>query len=241
MSKLLRHISIFLIALCLIITGGCAAADAEEPIGSFVEESSIIVEESIIETVTEEETTESILEESTEIETEFVEEEEEEIVIPEATVSPELSDEDISQMLEEPEGPIYTEEEPTENAAYPNTRGLNLTEDEMYELVRIIYLENGIGYPTCTYLSVKYTADVLLNRLQQWGYADAYDVIWAPGQYSTANNYSNIGAYEEGWEISWLALYDSLQNPDYTPVFQAQFPQGTIYYQDPVTGEYFGY
>jgi len=233
MSKLLKHISIFLIIFCLIAVGGCTAADTKEPIGSFVEESSFVIEESTLEEES------SLSESTTEIESESIVEEES-LEIDEATVSPNLSDEDISQMLEEVEGPIYTDEVPPEEPVMTNARWLNLTDDEMYELARIIYLENGIGYPNCTYLSVKYTADVLLNRLQQWGYNDVYEVIWAPGQYSTADNYTNIGEYEEGWDISWTALYDALDNPDYTPVFQAQFPQGTPYYTDPMTGEHFG-
>ena len=238
MGKLLRNISAFLIVLCLLCTYGCGQAYSEEPVGSFYSETTSTIEESI------EEETSSIVEESTEEETVIESEsvvEETEPVVEEETISPELSEEDISQMLEEPEGPIYTDEEVPSERSYTNARGLDLTDDEMYELARIIYLENGIGYPNCTYLSVKYTADVLLNRLQQWGYADVYEVIWAPGQYSTANNYSNIGAYEVGWEISWTALYDALDNPDYTPVFQAQFSQGTPYYTDPITGEKFGY
>lgn len=131
-------------------------------------------------------------------------------------------------------------EESVEKVVY-GARQLELSDDEMWELARIIYLENGRVYPECTYTTVKYTADVLLNRLQQWGYADVYEVIWDAGQYSTANNYDNIGAYEEGWNISWAALYDALENPDYTPVFQAMFPQGNVYYTDPYTGESFGY
>ena len=138
------------------------------------------------------------------------------------------------------EEPILEEIEEVEKIQY-GARDVLLSEDEMWELVRIIYFENGIVYPECTYITVKYTADVLLNRLQQWGYADAYEVIFDPGQYSTAYKYENVGKYDECWEISWAALYDALENPDYTPVFQSTFPQGTTYYTDPYTGECFGY
>lgn len=227
MGKLLRNISAILVVFCLLCAVGCGQANSEEPVGSFYSEATSTIEESIEEEISTEEET--------------VIESEPESIIEEATVSPELPEEDISEMIENEEGPIYTEEEVSSERPYTNARGLDLTDDEMYELARIIYLENGIGYPNCTYLSVKYTADVLLNRLQQWGYADVYEVIWAPGQYSTANNYTDIGAYAEGWEISWTALYDALDNPDYTPVFQAQFSQGTPYYTDPITGEKFGY
>lgn len=121
-------------------------------------------------------------------------------------------------------------------------RDVLLSDDEMWELVRIIYLENGITYPKCTYRTVKLTADVLLNRLEQWGYADAYEVIWDDGQYSTANDYTDLGETNpEGWEMSWAALRDALENPDYTPLFQSMSPQGTLYYEDPYTGECFGY
>ena len=122
-----------------------------------------------------------------------------------------------------------------------NTRGLFLSQNEKYELIRIIYLEKGRSYPKCTYLSIKYTADVLLNRLQQWGYSNVHQVIWAPGQYSTANNYSNININSEGWMISQIALYDALENPDYVPVYQARKLHGRLYYIDPTTGEKFGY
>jgi hypothetical protein len=150
---------------------------------------------------------------------------------------------DQEENTEEPEV-IYRNTSNSETVEHVQIgeRDVLLSEDEMWELVRIIYMENGRVYPECTYQTVKLTADVLLNRLEQWGYADAYEVIWAPGQYSTANDYHDLGeANPEGWEISWTALYDALNNPDYTPVFQSMSPQGVMYYEDPYTGECFGY
>lgn len=131
-------------------------------------------------------------------------------------------------------------EEPEEDAYYQ--------QDEIWEMIRIVYLENGITYPECTYETVYLTACVILNRLYDWPECHTItDVIYEPGQYSTAYRYEDYDGSElgssnpEGWEISEQAVTDAFENCDRNPHFQGRSQQGEIYYVDPYTGEVFCY
>jgi len=129
-----------------------------------------------------------------------------------------------------------------ENGSY------QFTSNEVWEMTRITYLENGITWPECTYETIYLTACVILNRLYDWDECGTiYDVIWQAGQYSTADRYhdydgSDLGTSNpEGWSISEEAVWDAINNTDRAPHFQSVAPQGEIYYQDPNTGEVFCY
>lgn len=143
----------------------------------------------------------------------------------------------------EPEQEPEVHYDPTHSA-----RGYEFTSDEVWEMTRIVYLENGITYPECTYNTVYLTACVILNRLYDWDECSTvYDVIWEPGQYSTADRYHDYNGAElgtsnpEGWEISATAVWDAMENCDRHPHFQSMGAQGEVYYVDPVTGETFCY
>lgn len=118
----------------------------------------------------------------------------------------------------------------------------------IWEMTRIVYLENGITYPECTYETVYLTACVILNRLYDWPECSSIiDVIYEEGQYSTAYRYEDYDGSElgssnpEGWEISEQAVADALERCDRNPHFQGRSQQGEIYYMDPYTGEIFCY
>lgn len=126
--------------------------------------------------------------------------------------------------------------------------GYSYTSDEIWEMTRIVYLENGITWPECTYETVYLTACVILNRLYDWPECtDIYSVIREPGQYSTADRYhdydgSALGSSNsEGWDISSAAVWDAIENLDRAPHFQSRSIQGAVYYTDPYTGEIFCY
>lgn len=143
---------------------------------------------------------------------------------------------------EETETEVYTTESKWQNGEY------QFTSDEIWEMTRIVYLENGITYPECTYKTVYLTACVILNRLYDWDECNTvYDVIWQAGQYSTANRYedydgSALGTSNpEGWEISEQAVWDAIENTDRNPHFQSRAIQGEVYYVDPYLEEYFCY
>ena len=121
-------------------------------------------------------------------------------------------------------------------------------QDEIWNMTRIVYLENGITYPECTYETVYLTACVILNRLYDWPECSSIiDVIYEKGQYSTACRYEDYDGSElgssnpEGWEISKQAVYHALEDCDRNPHFQGRSQQGEIYYIDPYTGEVFCY
>lgn len=142
------------------------------------------------------------------------------------------------------------EEETEAVRATPNGQGskYDFTSDEIWEMTRIVYLENGITYPECTYTTVYLTACVILNRLYDWDECpDVYAVIFQQGQYSTAYRYedydgSDLGTSNpDGWEMSGLAVYEAISDCDRNPHFQSMAPQGEVYYTDPTTGEVFCY
>lgn len=132
------------------------------------------------------------------------------------------------------------DEEPEEDAYYQ--------QDEIWNMTRIVYLENGITYPECTYETVYLTACVILNRLYDWPECNSItDVIFEQGQYSTAYMYEDYNgaalgsSNPEGWKISEQAVVDALEDCDRNPHFQGRSQQGNIYYTDPYTGEVFCY
>ena len=137
---------------------------------------------------------------------------------------------------------VYTAADKWENGEY------NFTSDEIWEMTRIVYLENGITYPECTYQTVYLTACAILNRLYDWEECSTiYEVIWEPGQYSTADRYhdyngSDLGTSNpDGWAISEEAVWNAISNTDRNPHFQSMGVQGEVYYIDPITGEVFCY
>lgn len=143
---------------------------------------------------------------------------------------------------QEETGELYTTESKWQNGEY------QFTSDEVWEMTRIVYLENGITYPECTYQTVYLTACVILNRLYDWDECGTvYDVIWQAGQYSTADRYhdydgSDLGTSNpDGWATSEEAVWDAIENTDRNPHFQSMAIQGEVYYQDPNIGEYFCY
>lgn len=148
------------------------------------------------------------------------------------------------------EAPSYEEPEQTEtpevHTTEATTGAYTFTEDEIWEMTRIVYLENGIveeSTDTTLYL----TACVILNRLYDWDECSTvYEVIWEPGQYSTADRYTDygggeLGSYAEGWSRSYAAVCAAIESTDRNPHFQSMSAQGEVYYIDPTTGEVFCY
>lgn len=141
----------------------------------------------------------------------------------------------------------YRQEEETEVYTTEATAGAyTFTEDEIWEMTRIVYLENGIVAES-TDETLYLTACVILNRLYDWDECNTvYEVIWEPGQYSTADRYTDygggeLGSYTEGWSRSYAAVCAAIENTDRNPHFQSMSVQGEVYYIDPNTGEVFCY
>lgn len=141
----------------------------------------------------------------------------------------------------------YQQEEETEVHTTEATPGAyTFTEDEIWEMTRIVYLENGIVEES-TDETLYLTACVILNRLYDWDECNTvYEVIWEPGQYSTANRYEDygggeLGSYAEGWQRSYAAVCAAIESTDRNPHFQSMGVQGEVYYIDPNTGEVFCY
>lgn len=141
----------------------------------------------------------------------------------------------------------YQQEEETEvHTTEADTGAFAFTEDEIWEMTRIVYLENGIVEES-TDETLYLTACVILNRLYDWEECSTvYEVIWEPGQYSTANRYEDygggeLGSYAEGWSRSYAAVCAAIENTDRNPHFQSMGVQGEVYYVDPNTGEVFCY
>ena len=139
------------------------------------------------------------------------------------------------------------EEEETEvHTTEADTGAYAFTEDEIWEMTRIVYLENGIVEES-TDETLYLTACVILNRLYDWEECSTvYEVIWEPGQYSTADRYTDygggeLGSYAEGWSRSYAAVCAAIENTDRNPHFQSMGVQGEVYYVDPNTGEVFCY
>lgn len=163
------------------------------------------------------------------------------------------ADTDISErfIVETPE--VYEDYQKTEEEIYQaedkwQDGAYQFTSDEVWEMTRITYLENGITFPECDYTTVYLTACVILNRLYDWDECNTvYEVIWQGGQYSTADRYHDyngeaLGASNpDGWAISEQAVWDAINNTDRNPHFQSMGVQGEVYYIDPNTGECFCY
>lgn len=157
--------------------------------------------------------------------------------------------EDMQLIAESRKEPETTEPEKiyTEPAEDPEEVYISAS-DELWEMTRIVYLENGITYPECTYETVYLTACVILNRFYDWPECNSItDVIFEQGQYSTAYMYDDYNgaalgsSNPEGWEISEQAVADALERCDRNPHFQSRSIQGEVYYTDPYTGEVFCY
>ena len=133
--------------------------------------------------------------EETEIESEIIDEiEENELELTESTVESELSEEDISQILEEPEGPIVTDWEflgnvyvtgytwtgnPCANGNYP-TSGYTVACNDL-PFGTVVYIE-GIGYRTVEdrggMTSGIYWLDVYFDSTQECYNATGYYDAW---------------------------------------------------------------
>lgn len=140
----------------------------------------------------------------------------------------------------------YQQEETEVHTTEATTGAYAFTEDEIWEMTRIVYLENGIVEES-TDETLYLTACVILNRLYDWEECSTvYEVIWEPGQYSTADRYTDygggeLGSYAEGWSRSYAAVCAAIENTDRNPHFQSMGVQGEVYYVDPNTGEVFCY
>ena len=226
MVKIGKEVGFLLIFMGVCLCWSCGYKAAETQIKPEKEEVSMAVEIVPIETIP----------------TEPVEiTEEEEVLIYEHRTM-DTADIYVGDDTAEPEPAAETETEEEVHSA-----GYTFTEDEIWEMTRIVYLENGIvdeSTDTTLYL----TACVILNRLYDWDECDTvYEVIWERGQYSTADRYtdydgSDLGSsYPYGWERSYNAVCQAIENCDRNPHFQSMFAQGAVYYTDPNTGEVFCY
>lgn len=219
-------------------------------IGCSLKEHELTPEEAEAAMVTEELRSHAETETETETETEAATEKEAE---PETTTEEAGEPDTYADWHEEEAEPEPDQEEEPETdkiySAPTDEEGrYQFTSDELWEMTRIVYLENGITYPECTYMTVYLTACVILNRLYDWDEcADVYGVIFQQGQYSTAYRYEDYNGADlgtsnpEGWEISELAVYQAISDCDRAPHFQSMAVQGEVYYIDPNTGEVFCY
>ena len=115
-----------------------------------------------------------------------------------------------------------------------------LTDEEIWQIGRIVELEVGI----CSWYTRYLTACVLLNRMYDWPEcSDIYDVIWEPGQYATANRYTDWdGNALVISETTWDAVYSAIADTDRNPHFQCSYAPGfSLYYLDEEYGVYFYY
>ena len=133
---------------------------------------------------------------------------------------------------EETEPETESETEAEEEACYV----VSVTESEIDEMARIVWLEVGQSQYYTQYL----TACVMVNRLLDWNYDSMTEVIFAKNQYSTANKYTNWGGgsltvSDEAYE----AVYEALTCPDRNVHYQDSKTANngkTLYWQDPVSG-----
>lgn len=115
-----------------------------------------------------------------------------------------------------------------------------LTDEEIWQIGRIVELEVGI----CSYYTRYLTACVLLNRLYDWPECNSiYDVIYEPGQYATAYQYTDWGGNALVIsDTTWSAVYDAIENTDRNPHFQCSYAPGyELYYYDADYNVYFYY
>ncbi|MBE6017031.1 MAG: hypothetical protein E7233_05405 [Lachnospiraceae bacterium] len=123
----------------------------------------------------------------------------------------------------------------------------NYSEEEIYDMARVTYLEDGCVYPEGSYRSVYLCACVILNRANNWYGGSISAAIYASGQYATAYKYTSWGGGPLVInDITWQAVNDALSNCDPNPYYQCngQHLAGaglTEYYRDPVTDEVFYY
>ena len=121
------------------------------------------------------------------------------------------------------------------------------SEQEIYDLARVTYLEDGCVYPEGSYRSIYLCACVILNRANNWYGGSISAAIYASGAYATAYKYTNWGGGALTIsDITWAAVNDALSNCDPNPYYQCngQHLAGyglTEYYRDPVTDEVFYY
>lgn len=121
------------------------------------------------------------------------------------------------------------------------------SEQEIYDLARVTYLEDGCVYPEGSYRSIYLCACVILNRANNWYGGSISSAIYASGQYATAYKYTNWGGGPLVInDITWTAVNDALSNCDPNPYYQCngQHLAGsglTEYYRDPGSDEVFYY
>lgn len=121
------------------------------------------------------------------------------------------------------------------------------SEEEIYDMARVTYLEDGCLYPEGSYRSIYLCACVILNRANNWYGGSISAAIYASGQYATAYKYTNWGGGPLVInDITWEAVNDALSNCDPNPYYQCngQHLAGaglTEYFRDPVTDEVFYY
>ena len=203
-------------------------ADKSSDEGTKAEDSSKEETEESATVAEEETTTEAFVEEITtevpeEVETESVEE---------VTEAPEEGEDDASDSSVDYYVPIST---------------YGYSEQEIYDLARVTYLEDGCVYPEGSYRSVYLCACVILNRANAWYGGSISSAIYASGQYATAYKYTSWGGGTLVInDITWQAVSDALSNCDPNPYYQCNGDHLagsglTEYYRDPVTNEVFYY
>ena len=113
---------------------------------------------------------------------------------------------------------------------------VSVTDDEIDEMARIVWLEVGQSQYYTQYL----TACVMVNRLLDWGYSSMTEVIFAKNQYSTANKYTNWGGGTlTVSDTAYEAVYEALTDPDRNVHYQDSMSSNngkTLYWQDPTSG-----
>lgn len=142
----------------------------------------------------------------------------------------------LEEETEEAEAEPETEAEPEPETEEAVSYVVEVTESEIDEMARIVWLEVGQSRYYTQYL----TACVMVNRLLDWGYSSMTDVIFAKNQYSTANKYTNWGGGTlTVSDTAYEAVYEALTNPDRNVHYQDSKTANNgkmLYWQDPDSG-----
>lgn len=180
-------------------------------------------------------------EETTEPDTEEVIEEETEEVTEKETE--EVTEEYTEEETEED----YSEDDDGDSGYYIPISTYNYSDEEIYDLARVTYLEDGCVYGEGSYRSVYLCACVILNRANNWYGGSISAAIYASGQYATAYKYTSWGGGPLVInDITWQAVNDALSNCDPNPYYQCNGQHlagmGLVEYsRDPGTDEVFYY
>lgn len=123
-----------------------------------------------------------------------------ETVLPEPSWTAAPADEPAAEAEPTPETPEPAEAEPPRLVS----RYEPVTAEEFELIARVVYAEANTESPE----GQQAVAEVILNRRAAGNFADTvYDVVYAPGQFSTAPMLERVTPNMGNYTAAWLALY----------------------------------